>query len=96
MNSNYIDTFKEQVISRYMVAGIPMVYWYGVEGEYNMMVMDILGPSLETLFTRSKQQFSLKTVLLIADQTVIHLTSLVTASRVYTFQGIYSQRCETR
>lgn len=26
--------------------GFPNVHWYGVEGEYNVLVMDILGPSL--------------------------------------------------
>ena len=31
-------------------AGIPAVHWYGVEGEFNVMVMDILGPPLGTLF----------------------------------------------
>ena len=25
---------------------IPDIYWYGVEGEYYVLVMEILGPSL--------------------------------------------------
>ncbi|PWZ17047.1 Casein kinase 1 [Zea mays] len=49
-------------------AGIPHLKWFGVEGQYNVMVIDLLGPSLKGLFNYCSRKFSLKTVLMLADQ----------------------------
>lgn len=53
-----------------LAAGIPNVRWFGVEGDYNVLVMDLLGPSLEDLFNFCSRKLSLKTVLMLADQMV--------------------------
>jgi len=53
--------------------GIPNLHWFGVEGDFNIMVIDLLGPSLEDLFNYCGRKFSLKCVLMIADQMITRI-----------------------
>lgn len=50
--------------------GVPRVRWYGREGLYRVAVLDLMGPSLSDLFYTCQKHFSLKTVLMLADQMV--------------------------
>eukprot|EP00735_Rhodelphis_limneticus_P002436 TRINITY_DN13304_c0_g1::TRINITY_DN13304_c0_g1_i1::g.12628::m.12628 TRINITY_DN13304_c0_g1::TRINITY_DN13304_c0_g1_i1::g.12628 ORF type:complete len:297 (+),score=-0.39,sp/Q9ZUP4/CKL5_ARATH/48.82/9e-96,Pkinase/PF00069.20/4.6e-15,Pkinase_Tyr/PF07714.12/0.073 TRINITY_DN13304_c0_g1_i1:100-990(+) len=56
--------------------GIPNVRWYGVEHNHRALVIDGVGPSLEDLLKFCGGKFSLKTVLLIADQLLSRLECL--------------------
>jgi serine/threonine protein kinase len=55
------------------VGGIPEVKWHGVEGDYNILIIDLLGPSLEDLLFTCRNRFTLKTVLMIAEQLISRL-----------------------
>lgn len=46
------------------------MYYFGQEGLHNILVIDLLGPSLEDLFDHCGRRFSLKTVIMVAKQMV--------------------------
>lgn len=56
--------------------GIPKLYYYGKNQEYHIMVMDLLGPSLQDLFQKCNRRFDLKTVVLIGKQIITRLEYL--------------------
>jgi serine/threonine protein kinase len=50
--------------------GIPHIRWFGQVRDYNALVMELLGPSLEDLFNFCSRRFTMKTVLMLADQMI--------------------------
>lgn len=54
-------------------SGIPGTKWAGVDGDDNILIIDLLGPSLEDLFVYCGRKFSLKTVLMLADQMITRI-----------------------
>jgi casein kinase 1 len=59
------------------------VKWFGSEGDYNVLVIDLLGPSLEDLFNYCGKKFSLKTVLMLADQMLHRLEYMHSRSYIH-------------
>lgn len=57
-------------------AGFPTMRWSGIEGDYNVLVMDRLGHNLETLFNRCQRRFDIKTVCMLADQMIARVQHL--------------------
>jgi len=50
--------------------GVPSMKWFGVEAHYNVLVTDLLGPSLEDLFTACGRTFTPVCVMLVAEQLI--------------------------
>ncbi|KAG1817001.1 casein kinase I isoform delta [Suillus variegatus] len=53
--------------------GIPRALWFGRESTYHALVLDLLGPSLHSLFLSHGQKFSLETVINLGDQLLSRL-----------------------
>lgn len=56
--------------------GFAQARWYGAEGDFRVLVLDLLGPNLQQLLAFCGGRFSLKTVLMLADQMIARLETL--------------------
>jgi len=63
--------------------GIANLHYCDQENGYNVMVIDLLGPSLEDLFASRNRRFSEKTVLMIADQMLHRIEYLHSKSFIH-------------
>ncbi|QLQ82621.1 hypothetical protein HG537_0H03840 [Torulaspora globosa] len=63
--------------------GVPQAYYFGQEGLHNILVIDLLGPSLEDLFDWCGRRFSVKTVVQVAVQMITLIEDLHTHDLIY-------------
>lgn len=65
------------------LVGIPKAYYFGQEGLHSILVIDLLGPSLEDLFDLCGRTFSVKTVAMLAIQMISRIQSVHERDMVY-------------
>ncbi|OBZ82406.1 Casein kinase I 1 [Choanephora cucurbitarum] len=65
------------------IYGIPNAYYFGQEGLHSILVIDILGPSLEDLFDMCSRKFSIKTVAMLAKQMITRVQSIHERHLIY-------------
>lgn len=63
--------------------GIPNVYYFGQEGLHNILVIDLLGPSLEDLFDHCNRRFTIKTVVMVAKQMLSRVQTIHEKNMIY-------------
>ncbi|KAI9167630.1 Casein kinase I [Paramyrothecium foliicola] len=63
--------------------GIPNVYYFGQEGLHNILVIDLLGPSLEDLFDHCGRRFTIKTVVMVAKQMLSRVQTIHDKNLIY-------------
>ena len=65
--------FEAKLLKSIPSTGIPVMHWFGIAGEYNAMVMDLLGQNLEDLYNYCAKNFTLKTIIMIIIQIIERL-----------------------
>ena len=63
--------------------GFPKIYQYLEETRNNILIMEMLGPSIEKLFVKYKRKFSLLTVLMIMEQILYRIEYLHSKNLVH-------------
>lgn len=77
-NANFTTIFIMTPLSltkesrTFITALLKVTHVYTI-GDYNVLVMDLMGPSLESLFNQTLRKFSLKTVLMLIDQMIARI-----------------------
>ncbi|KAF7721878.1 casein kinase I [Apophysomyces ossiformis] len=64
-------------------AGVPTAYYFGQEGLHNILVIDLLGPSLEDLFDMCNRKFTVKTVAMLAKHMITRVQGVHERNLIY-------------
>ncbi|XP_030382393.1 casein kinase I [Scaptodrosophila lebanonensis] len=74
-NARHPQLLYEAKLYRILSGGVgfPRIRHHGKEKNFNTLVMDLLGPSLEDLFNFCTRHFTIKTVLMLVDQMISRL-----------------------
>ena len=62
---------------------MPKFIWSGIEGEYCILVMQILGPNLRQLFEFCNEKFEMKTILWIGIQAITLIEQMHEAGYIH-------------
>ena len=75
---NFLETESKIYHDLESEKGFPKIFWYGIinlnnpknkkRAQANVLVMELLGPNIWSLFNKQGSKFSLKTVLMLAEQ----------------------------
>ena len=79
----YMEYKIYSYLQKHSFAGLPRVYDYVQTSDYNMMFMQLLGPTLDELFVKYHRKFNLSTVFMIAEQTITLLKHVHCAEYIH-------------
>ena len=75
---NFLETESKIYHDLESEKGFPKIFWYGIinlnnpknkkRAQANVLVMELLGPDIWSLFNKQDKKFSLKTILMLAEQ----------------------------
>ena len=81
--NNYYKNYEIEKNKYLSINGIPKVYFFGQEGYYNILIIQLLGPSLEDLFEWCGRKFSISTVCKLAIQMIERIQFLHENNLIY-------------
>jgi casein kinase I family protein HRR25 len=58
------------------IEGFPRVFWFGNQFGHNVLVMELLGPPISSLFNFCERKFGLQTILLLGEQMIRRIKHL--------------------